>query len=479
MFAHLLNKELRAFVHSPRFVGTFIVGVCLILLSVYIGIREYQAAVDHARASQQLSDQRMREGNSWMRLSARTYRTPEPMMIFVSGLTFDIGQWSDITTQSGVRLQHSSYSDDPIFAVFRFIDFAFIVTIVMSLFALLYTYDAVSGEREDGTLKLVFSNPVPRAQYLLAKAAGAWIGLTSALAVPAALGILLVMLFGVPFGPADWLKLALLMTFSALLSGCFVMIGLLISTLTRHSSVSFLVGLMSWVVLSLILPRTGAAIAGQLVPVPSVAEIQGQREAYAQDRWNKFMKEGSERWGRVPATDEMTDEALQAQMQMEDSLRRQVDRDINTYEAGLFSDLRRKKARQESMALSLARVSPATAYHLAAMSLAGTDIALKTRYEDAMNAYRDQFTAYVEKKEAENPGQGAVRIAMDSEKGMNIQASRDAGALDISGIPTFSRERRDMSSILPSLITNFGLLAVMLLACLAGSAIAFARYDVR
>jgi ABC-type transport system involved in multi-copper enzyme maturation permease subunit len=479
MFSLLVQKELKAFVLSPRFAGTFLVGAILILLSVYIGIQEYRAAADHTRTTQQLADQQVRQATSWMGMTSRAYRAPDPMMIFVSGLAFDIGRWSDISSRAGVQLRHSLYSDDPIYAVFRFIDFGFIVTVVLSLFALLFTYDAVSGEREDGTLKLVFSNPLPRAKYILAKATGAWLGLTSALIVPTALAILLVLLYKVPFAAQDWVRLGILIAMAAVFCGCFVMLGLLISTLTRQSSVSFLVGLMTWVVLTLIVPRIGIITAGQIAPVPSEAEIQGQREAFARDRWNKFTTEGVGRWHQQSADDTLTDEALLARMQEEDSLRRRVEKDINDFEAGLNADLRRQKARQEKMALTLARFSPVSAFQLAAMSLAGTDLGMKIRYEDAMSAYRDQFTAYTGKQEQENPGQGGIRISIDSEKGMNVQSTREAGALDVSGIPAYLPPLFGMSAALGSLAIDLGILIVILFGCLSGSVAAFVRYDVR
>ena len=84
------------------------------------------------------------------------------MQIFASGVNNDIGRLSNISTWTEVKLRQSTYSDDSLFALFRFIDFTFIVQVVLSLFAILFTYDTINGERESGTLKLAFSNAVPR-----------------------------------------------------------------------------------------------------------------------------------------------------------------------------------------------------------------------------------------------------------------------------------------------------------------------------
>ena len=49
MLSTLVIKELKAILLSPKFAATFAVASVLILLSVFIGIREYRAAVQGIR----------------------------------------------------------------------------------------------------------------------------------------------------------------------------------------------------------------------------------------------------------------------------------------------------------------------------------------------------------------------------------------------------------------------------------------------
>ena len=202
MFTTLVQKELKSILLSPKFTATFAVCSLLMLLSTYIGINEYRSSVKQFETAQQLVAQEMRTQNNWTGMSNRIFRRPDPMQIFVTGITNDIGRWSSVDNFNPIKLQHSSYSDDPIFAVFRFIDFTFIVQIVLSLLALLFTYDAINGERESGTLKLVFSNAIPRVHYTVAKFVGSWLGLVIPLTIPTAMCALLVLLYKVPFTPA-------------------------------------------------------------------------------------------------------------------------------------------------------------------------------------------------------------------------------------------------------------------------------------
>ena len=55
MFIAILNKELKALLLSPRFAATFAAASILVLLSVEIGIREYQNAVRQTDTARRLS----------------------------------------------------------------------------------------------------------------------------------------------------------------------------------------------------------------------------------------------------------------------------------------------------------------------------------------------------------------------------------------------------------------------------------------
>lgn len=488
MLSTLILKELKSILASPKFAATFGVCALLILLSVYVGIQEYRTAVRQYDAALQLTDQTLRTQASWMGLATSAYRKPDPAQILITGVNNDIGRLSDISQFNPVKLTHSAYADDPIFALFRSIDVSFIVTVVLSLFAILFTYDAVNGEREGGTLQLTFANPVPRATYILAKLAGSWLGLVIPLLVPILLGALVIMLQGIPFTPDHWARIGLFVGISLLYFTFFIALGVFVSCLTRRSAVSFLVALVVWVTAVLIVPRLGVMAAGQMNPVPSVAEVEAQRDAFSKDRWESHMQELQGRWReREDATkglskeerDAYREDKLGIWMEEDDAMRKQVQKDIDGFSVRLSEDTRNRTAEQERLAFMLTRLSPASAYQLAAMNLAGTDIALKSRYEDAMREYRTRFTQYVEKKQKESGTQGGFRITVDSDKGFSFSAPRDRGTLDLSDLPVFAVPVRTFDAAAAPVVVDAGLLALYSLLAFAGAFLAFLRYDIR
>ena len=86
MIKILILKEIRLYFASPRFVAVFLICALLILLSIQLGIQEYQAAVAQYETATQLAAQDIHERNSWDGTETRVFRAPDPMQIFVNGL---------------------------------------------------------------------------------------------------------------------------------------------------------------------------------------------------------------------------------------------------------------------------------------------------------------------------------------------------------------------------------------------------------
>jgi len=168
--------------------------------------------------------------------------------------------------------------------------------------------------------------------------------------------------------------------------------------------------------------------------------------------------------------------AAQTSMAELDSVRESVEQDINQHEQMLLDDLRHRKAAQEHLGLTLARLSPASAYQLAAQSLAGTDIDSKARYEDAMTTYRNEFSAFIDKQQ-ESPFAGGIRVEA-SPAGFKIKLNQGEN-LDLGNLPQFRQPLRNMGSLLSGIFVDSGILVLTILLAFAASFAAFIRYDVR
>ena len=108
----------------------------------------------------------------------------------VNGISNDIGRTIEMSGRGELVPYDSPCKRDLIFAVFRFLDLEFIFQVVLSLFAILFAYDAINGEKERGTLRLTFANPIPRDTYIVGKVLGAVTALVAPLLLPILIGTL-------------------------------------------------------------------------------------------------------------------------------------------------------------------------------------------------------------------------------------------------------------------------------------------------
>ena len=111
MFKVLFEKELKGIFLSPKFVSTF--GVCslLIVLSIFVGIKEFQNEQEQYETAIRLAEQQIMQEESWWGIDNTVFRKPSVMQIFVSGVNNDIGRTSEISTWVEPKLDNSNYSD--------------------------------------------------------------------------------------------------------------------------------------------------------------------------------------------------------------------------------------------------------------------------------------------------------------------------------------------------------------------------------
>ena len=212
MLRDIIKKEILDNITSPKFVFTFLLCTILILLSVYTGVSNYRAEKKEYTAALALNKKNMEAQPNYQSLAGigiKISKPPQVLGTVVNGIEEAVGRVAPVNIAADPNLIDSKYSSNPVFAVFGALDLMFIVKIVLSLFAILFTYDAIVGEKEKGTLKLALSNDVPRDRLILGKAIGGYISLLLPLLVPLLLSLLVLLIMPdislerAGLGPAD------------------------------------------------------------------------------------------------------------------------------------------------------------------------------------------------------------------------------------------------------------------------------------
>lgn len=156
------------------------------------------------------------------------------------------------------------------------IDWAFIITYLLSFIPLLFTFDAVSGERERGTLRLCLSNPISRPALLVGKFLGTLIMVLLPFYFAVLLNLVVISVDSwTQLGAANWGRLGMIVLIASTYAGIFVAVGLMVSSGTRESRVSLVVLLIIWVALVVFMPSTLGTLATKWMPPVQTAH---QRE---------------------------------------------------------------------------------------------------------------------------------------------------------------------------------------------------------
>jgi ABC-type transport system involved in multi-copper enzyme maturation permease subunit len=341
------------------------------------------------------------------------------------------------------------------------------VVIVLSLFAILFAYDAICGEKERGTLRLSFAGPIARRTYMTGKLLGSFLALAVPLLIPLLLGALMLPLMGVSLSADEWMRLALIVAAGLLYFGAFLTLGVAVSALTVRSSNAFLILLVVWIAAVLIIPRGAVLLAGRAVDVPSVDEIGAATARFTQQQW----AEDRARMSQFQGTGDPEKAIAQFQKFMGDIAENRQKR-IDELSARLHEERANKQAVQEALAFGIARVSPAAAFSLAATTLAGTSLELKERYRAAALEYQESYAKFVLGKTGVNLGGGMVfrMVTGDGEKPKPI---------DPQELPPFIYRPTTLTEVASSGFVDLGILGLFCLVFFAIAHAAFLRYDLR
>jgi len=466
MIGVIIEKEIRDLIGSTKFAVTFAAAALLIVGAFYVGATRHKLNVEQDEASRVENLRQMEGLTDWLRVeSNRIFLPPQPLAALVSGVSNDVGRTVSVVGRGELTAYGSRYSEDPIYAAFRFLDLEFIFQIVLSLFAILLGFDAVSGEKELGTLRLTLAHAVPRSTYILGKIAGACIALSVSVLLAVAIGCLLLPVMGVALTGTEWARLGLVVLTGMLYFGVFLTMSVFVSSMTHRTSSSFLVLLVVWVMSVMVIPRATVLLAGRAVAVPTAEEVAAQKASYRIQLWKETRAQMLDFKPNGTAPD-----PAQEFTQFMDSLTDVRESRIAEHSGRLNEERYNRQLEQQKLAFALARLSPSASLALAASTLAGTSLSLADHFKNEAAAYQQEYAAFMKEKTGVVPGAGMVMIRVGDEEPQPI---------DPAELPEFTYDPLPLDKTVEAAAVDIGLLAFFNLLFFAGAFTAFLRYDVR
>lgn len=436
-----------------------------------MGAQNYLASQSQYEAAIQENRNQIAANTEWIMVQHSIMLPPQPLMALVNGVSNDVGRNISMSGRGELRADNTRFNDEPIFAIFRFMDLEFIFGIVLSLFAIIFAYDAINGEKVSGTLKLCFANSIPRVSFIAGKLAGSFVGLSIALLIPILIGAAILPLLGVQLSTDEWLRLGLIVASGLAYFGLFLALTIGISAITNRPSNAFLLGLVVWIFAVLIVPRASVLISGRLVEVPNVDDITSQKNRY---RTQLFQEDRPKMENFKPAEGTQPQEVMTQFSAFMGELSSTRQEKIDAFTERINEEYVNRKKVREKVALALSRISPTSVFTLASTELAGTSLGLQNRFMSSAKDYQNVYSNFMKEKTG-NEGGGGFRMIVVT----NDDDDNEPETLDPSQMPQFEFAKTDLELATSNSLLDIGLLILFNLLFFGGAFAAFLRYDLR
>jgi ABC-type transport system involved in multi-copper enzyme maturation permease subunit len=494
---HVARRELLEHIRSARFLALCALAALLLPLSAHVNATHYRARLAQAaelRADQQRrmatpitqsgayeSRYGWREGEAIADPALRAIRSPSRFAVVALGADAALPAYWQFSTE-GVEAGPTATPNENQAA--GHMDLVFVVQTVLGLLALLLVFDAVSGERESGVLRLLLSTPVRRADLLLGKALGAMLTLALPLMLGVGAALVLLEVQGVSLLRGESApRVGILLAASMLYLLQMVALGLAVSATTARAKTSWVVLLLVWIGVVLIVPRAATMVAAAVHPVQTAFEAKQAKLATIAQLQNERARLLADAWRRVSGADTAPAGAMSEPLRL--AYHRATEADERAFTARKRAAIRqvetaRRRAidRQRSVAAAIEWLSPAATYAAIAANLANTG-------RDAADRWLDQVEAHQARLEA---------ATFDRRFGIELYLPRlnllrviwwpDLGRPDdlppsYKNLPTFAYREAPLSVVMRNALPNLAVLAFGTVFAFAAALRAFQRAEVQ
>ncbi|MDQ3819593.1 MAG: ABC transporter permease subunit, partial [Acidobacteriota bacterium] len=398
-------RELRDHLLGARF--RLIVGTALVLtlLSTLAGTFNYRAQLEQYQTSLERARQKLHEATTWSELQAVLVRPVAPLMILNSGFETRDGRIAVASNGQIPASTEDSPVGTPYLARFSELDVTTVMVYLLGLLAVLLSFDAVSGERERGTLALSFSNSLARWQVVLGKYLGGMCALALALTASLLTALSVWLVSGTRFPGAEWPRVFLWLLAILIYLSAMFWIGLLISVLTRRTSSSLLAAMVTWFALVIFVPALAAFEARQLIRSPSSYALEKEM-AKLSDELEQRSAEFKKSLGEPPESEGFSislEQGVSMNFYSPETYawwikyyaaRAQLEREyaLKTYNA-IKESLARNRAQAE-MAFKLSALSPVAHLERVVDELTATSRDDAYNFLEAARRYRERLVAF-------------------------------------------------------------------------------------
>jgi ABC-2 type transport system permease protein len=276
--------------------------------------------------------------------------------------------------------------ENPLKLMVGHFDLAFVFLFFYPLLILAVTYDLTSGDRENGTLRMLLAQPVRLRTMVM----GRLLTRATAVVLPALVIPLVGLWFtGVNIGPAGFGRLGL-WTFGVLGYGAFwFALAVAVNALGRPPALNALVLAGAWLVLVVLVPSLINVGVASAYPLPSRVEfVNATRLATdeARVKGSRLLSRFLEDHPTLQAAGQTMENFDILQAARDEEVARQLEPVVNRYNAQL--------ARQQAAVSALSYLSPAALTQRVLFEAAGTGPSRYQHFYAQVDGFHERWTRY-------------------------------------------------------------------------------------
>lgn len=288
----IIQREFVSNVLTSRFMIGFVVCLFSTAAAVFVQVEDYEKRLSAYHVAVREHQEETRTWDLYSQINPKAHRKPNPLSIFNVGTEKSGADMVSIELATPIweKEAQKQGSDNPFLSIFLSIDVIFVFKIVLSALAILFAYNTISGEREDGTLKLVLSNPIPRDVLVFGKYLGGMLSLFPIVVISFTVG--LVIAYASPatdFDGADLLSLTMVLLISLLYVSICYLLAMLLSVWTKEAATTLILSMFIWGILTIVHSNIATFAVAKFPP----HKLQPEKEALQQieQLWEDFKVE--------------------------------------------------------------------------------------------------------------------------------------------------------------------------------------------
>jgi ABC-type transport system involved in multi-copper enzyme maturation permease subunit len=492
MIWKIAKKEFLLNLMTFKFAVGTILSMVLVAVFVPILAKAYQERLKVYNENIAYNEAELHKVVVYKNITPTIYRPPSILAVFSEGLAKQLGNSATIEYDKVPEIKGATANN--YLSIFSVFDASLIFKIVIGVLALLLAYDAISGEREHGTLRLVLSNTAARHQVLLGKLLAGLLVLVVAVTIAFTLAVVILLCFPmVDLTGSDWIRIGFMFLASLVFIATMYNLGLLFSCLAKRSAVSLVLGLFLWIIFAVVIPNASVYLATQIRSVEPQDKINEQITALQREAQTEFGRE-LKRSGRsyMSGYDEVSDVSGGGfgHGYLRSATETNIHNELIDYSIGVPINIRYADRyseveygylhgliEQTHLANNISRTSPVCLYENVMSALAGTDMASVRHFIDGVKLYRKDIIEYMRSRT--NNFSSTIFFTPCTEEEIKTRPrTDDAAPLELSDLPRFSY-KADMVATLRRIIPDLAFLVLGNVLFFAVAFAAFTRYDVR